>query len=174
MNRLYLLRHAKSSWSDPTLTDFDRPLNKRGDRASALIARHIRKAGIAPELVLCSPAKRALQTLDALRPVWNDRTNIEIVDECYDATTEVIRSHLRAHAGKVTSIMLIGHNPEIQDLSLKLSNNYDDSQYRGAQRKFPTGGLAQLSAPRDVWENMRYGGFTFHEFVQPRELERIE
>jgi phosphohistidine phosphatase len=68
MKRLYLLRHAKSSWDDPTLADRDRPLAPRGRRAARVIAEHLRREGIAPELVLCSPSRRAGQTLTGIAP----------------------------------------------------------------------------------------------------------
>ncbi len=174
VKRLFLLRHTKSSWNDPTLADFDRPLNKRGRRTSVLIARYLRKVEIAPELVLCSPAKRTLQTLDALRPVWDDSVEIAFVDDLYEATAERLRANLRDYAGKFTSIMMIGHNPGLQGLLLSLSSNRCSPHYLAAQRKFPTGGLAVLSASRSAWKNMSDGSFSFLEFVRPRDLESPE
>src|SRR3954468_4693715 len=121
MKRLYLLRHAKSSWDEPGLADRDRPLAPRGRKAARLIAEHMRREGIAPELVLCSPARRAHQTLDAILPALGDKATVMVEPELYGASEPELIERLRRLADSVGSAMLIGHNPGIQGLALTLA-----------------------------------------------------
>src|SRR5918996_5979084 len=81
MKRLYLLRHAKSSWDDPTLADHDRPLAPRGRRAAKVMAKHLHRNGIAPELVLCSGSRRTRQTLKRIAPGLGDSAEVQIRSE---------------------------------------------------------------------------------------------
>src|SRR5262245_9413410 len=78
MKRLYLLRHAKSSWVDPTLADQDRPLAPRGRRAAKVMATHLRRNGISPELLLCSPSRRTRQTLEGIAASLGKKAEIRI------------------------------------------------------------------------------------------------
>src|SRR5262245_29809534 len=117
MATLHLLRHAKSSWDDPALPDHERPLAPRGRRDAKLIADHLLRERIAPELVLCSPALRTRQTLELVRPPGT----IELEDALYGASSEELLARLRTVPGSVESVMLIGHNPGLQDLALDLA-----------------------------------------------------
>lgn len=171
MNRLYLLRHAKSSWKDPALDDFDRSLNKRGEKACELLARHIGKTGIKPALVLCSPAKRTRQTLKAILPVWHGRVDAIYANEIYDANTETLHALLCRYAGSHDSIMLVGHNPALQELILNLCADDENNQYRRVAEKYPTGGLATLTAPHGPWSKMSGNRFTLLDFIRPRDLD---
>jgi phosphohistidine phosphatase SixA len=108
--RLYLLRHAKSSWKDERLADHDRPLAGRGKRAAKAIAGHLRKQGIEPELVLCSTATRARETLAGIRAVLGDG-EVRLERELYRAGPGVLLARLHAGPEAVGSVMVIGHNP---------------------------------------------------------------
>src|SRR6266487_3043470 len=83
---IILLRHGKSSWSDPTLADIDRPLARRGERASSRIAKYMRRKRIRPELVLCSPSLRTRQTLRAIEPSLGKSSLVELVPQVYAAS----------------------------------------------------------------------------------------
>src|SRR5437879_5489012 len=113
---LFILRHAKSSWDDPGLDDHDRPLAPRGRKAARLMADHVRASEIHPSLVLCSPAKRTRQTLDAVLP--GGKTVIE--PALYGASAGSILARLRGVSNTTASVMVIGHNPAMQDLVLQL------------------------------------------------------
>lgn len=154
-----------------TLEDFDRPLDKRGEKTSKLMARHIAKTGIQPGLVLCSPSRRTVQTLNPLRAVWGDDVGIVFANEIYDAESKGLHACLRGHAGDSTSIMVIGHNPSLQDLLMDLCADRKDIRYQEICRKFPAGALAVLSTQDDKWAKMNHRDFALLDFVPPRDLE---
>jgi phosphohistidine phosphatase len=163
MRLLHLLRHAKSSWDDPALADHERPLAPRGLKASQLIANHVRTAGITPELVLCSTALRARQTLAALLPVLGGNVDIRLEDELYEAGRNEVLARVRDVDNAVSSLLVIGHNPALHELALLLSG-----QAEGLDR-FPTGALATLAFPA-AWAALDEGGAELQAFVVPREL----
>lgn len=155
MSRLYLLRHAKSSWKDASLPDHDRPLAPRGRRASKAIGRYLRDQDVVPELVLCSSAKRARQTLERLGPAGLDA---RIEPELYGASAHELLARLRSVPEQVGSVMLIGHNPAMQQLAYELA---------GLDDKFPTAALATLEC--SGWRTLEHAELV--DFVRPRELE---
>src|SRR5947208_6008892 len=140
---LYLLRHAKSSWDDPDLDDHDRPLAKRGVRAAGAIARHIRREGIQPALVLCSSARRARQTLDLIAPAIGD-ADAWVEPELYGAGVADLLRRLARLPPSVPSAMLIGHAPTLQDLALRLAGRGDPEALGRLRAKMPTAALATL------------------------------
>jgi phosphohistidine phosphatase len=155
VSRLYLLRHAKSSWKDDTLDDHDRPLAPRGKRASKAIGRYLRDHDIEPELVLCSSAKRARQTLERLGPAGVDA---RLEPELYGAGAHDLLERLRAVPDDVASVMLIGHNPGIQQLAFLLA---------GLDDKFPTAALATFAC--DAWSALERAELI--DYVKPRDLD---
>jgi phosphohistidine phosphatase len=168
MKRLYLLRHAKSSWKDDSLPDHDRPLAGRGRRAAKAIARHLRQQGIEPELVLCSSARRARETLDRVEPALGKST-VRIEDGLYAASASMLLDRLRSVADTVESVMLIGHNPGLQDLALGLarpSPHADD-----LATKYPTAALATLELSASTWRELGSDTAELAELVRPRDLE---
>jgi phosphohistidine phosphatase len=169
MKRLYLLRHAKSSWDDPTLGDQDRSLAPRGRRAAKVIAKHLRHNGIAPELVLCSPSRRTRQTLTRIAPGLGKNADVQIEPELYAASAAALLEVLHEVPDEVESVMLIGHNPGIQDLALSLAGAGPESTR--VRSKFPTAALATLEL--DVsWRELAPGSAELVSFVKPRELLR--
>src|SRR6266511_3696210 len=106
---------------DPALADSERPLAPRGRRASKLIARHFRSERIRPELVLCSPARRARETLERIAGALGDDAEIRIDSELYGASSSDLLARIRALPEGIGSAMLIGHNPGIQDLAVSLA-----------------------------------------------------
>jgi phosphohistidine phosphatase len=161
---LFLLRHAKSSWEDPGLADHDRPLAPRGRRAAKLIAEHLRREGVGPSLVLCSSARRARETLDRVAPDGEAR----IEGELYGASATDLLARLRRVPGGVESVMLIGHNPAIHALAVRLACSGPTRP--ALERKFPTGALATLAFDGD-WQGLQAGTARLVAFVRPRELE---
>jgi phosphohistidine phosphatase len=167
MKRLYLLRHAKSSWDDPTLADHDRPLAPRGRRAAKVIAKHLERNGIAPELVLCSGSRRTRQTLDRIAPGLGDRAEIQIRSELYAASSADLFELLRELPDEVESVMLIGHNPGIQDLTLSLARGGPETAR--VRSKFPTAALATLELGGS-WRGLAPRAAELTSFVKPKEL----
>jgi phosphohistidine phosphatase len=167
MKRLYLLRHAKSSWDDPTLADHDRPLAPRGRRAAKAMAEHLRMEGIAPELVLCSPSARTRQTLTAIAPGLGENADVRIEEELYAASAAALLDVLYELPDEVGSVMLIAHNPGIQDLALSLAGG--GPAVERARSKFPTAALATLELDGS-WRELAPGGAELVTFVRPKDL----
>lgn len=163
MRLLHLLRHAKSSWDDPALADHERPLAPRGLKASQLIAAHVQSAGIAPELVLCSTALRARQTLAALVTVLDGNVEIRLEDAFYGVGRDEVLARVREVDDSVSSTLVIGHNPTLHELALFLSGDAD------ALERFPTGALASLAFSTG-WAALDEGGADLEGFVVPRDL----
>jgi phosphohistidine phosphatase len=168
MKRLYLLRHAKSSWKDTSLSDRDRPLAARGRRAAKAIARHLREQGIEPELVLCSTARRARETLDRIEPALGTPI-IRIEDDLYAASADALLERLRSVPDTVGSVMLIGHNPGLQELGLTLARRSDTVPELEA--KYPTAALATLTVAAESWRELDRGTAELVALVRPRDLE---
>jgi phosphohistidine phosphatase len=169
MKRLYLLRHAKSSWEDPTLADHDRPLARRGRRAATVMAEHLRRKGIAPELVLCSPSRRTRQTLTRIAPGLGENADVQIESELYAASAADLIEVLHGVPDEVESVMLIGHNPGIQDLALSLARG--GSEIARVRSKFPTAALATLEL-NGSWRELAPGSAELTSLVKPKELSR--
>ena len=157
MRTLLLLRHAKSSWADPTVADHDRPLAPRGARAAHQIESHLRREGIRPALVLCSSAGRAQETLSAVRPALSDSADVRIESDLYGADAATILQRLRSVDPTVASVMIIGHNPGLELLAVDLAGDGDAMALAQLRTKFPTGALATLDFDSG-WALLSSGG----------------
>jgi phosphohistidine phosphatase len=162
MRHLYLLRHTKATWVDADLPDRDRPLAPRGRKAAAGIADRIREEGIAPELVLCSGALRARQTLAAVLSALDADVEIRIEGALYEAGTAAALARVREVPDSVAAALVIGHNPTLHELALALSGRGD------ALDRFPPGALASLSFPAP-WAELADGGAELEGFFLPRD-----
>jgi phosphohistidine phosphatase len=167
MKRLYLLRHAKSSWKDSTLPDHDRPLAGRGRRAAKAIARHLRERGIEPDLVLCSTARRARETLERIEPALATSV-VRVEDDLYATSAGALLERLRSVPDAVGSVMVIGHNPGLQELALDLAR--PSPTVRELATKFPTAALATLAFQASSWQELDHGTADLVELVRPRDL----
>jgi phosphohistidine phosphatase len=163
---LFVLRHAKSSWDEPGLDDHDRPLAPRGWRAATALAEHLQASAIEPELVLCSSARRTRETLEGIRAGGEHL----IEPELYGATVEDVVSRLRGVPADVDSAMVIGHNPTMQALVLRLAGGPGAAVER-VRAKYPTGGLATLTFDSE-WSELAPGSARLVGFVRPKELSR--
>jgi phosphohistidine phosphatase len=163
-----LLRHAKSSWSDSTVADIDRPLAPRGERAARKLAKYIRRKKIRPALVLCSPSLRTRQTLEAVESSLGKRSAVKVVPQLYAASEQELLEQLQALPDSVRSVMLIGHNPSLQNLALVLASRGADLPQ--LQEKFPTGALATLVVPGESWAALSPGEAELVEYVVPGQL----
>jgi phosphohistidine phosphatase len=166
---LYLLRHAKSSWDDPLLADHDRPLTPRGRRAARKLADHLQRAGVAPALVLCSTARRATKTLDAIMPALEPPPDVRLEEDLYGASTEELVHRIHEIPATVPSAMLIGHNPGIQSAALVLAGGGKQALIGRLREKMPTAALATLELDGE-WSSAAPGTARLVSFVSPREL----
>jgi phosphohistidine phosphatase len=166
--RVYLLRHAKSSWQNVDLADHDRPLAPRGRRAADAIARHMRAEAITPGLVLCSTARRARETVERVRPALGAAT-ILYERELYGASATDLLARLRTVPDETASVLLVGHNPAMGELALAVAR--PSPRRSELEIKFPTGALATLSVPDTSWTELDVQGGDLVAFVRPRDLE---
>jgi phosphohistidine phosphatase len=169
MKRLFLLRHAKSSWEDSELADHDRPLAARGRRAAKLMRGHMLREGITPGLVLCSSSRRTVETLGRIAPALDEAVPTLIEQDLYAASAERLLDRLRAVEDDVESVLLIGHNPAIEDLALTLAGSGD--KLPELRSKYPTGALATLEFD-GRWNALRPGAARLTDFVSPKRLAR--
>jgi phosphohistidine phosphatase len=169
VRHLYLLRHAKSSWSDITLADHDRPLSARGARDARRISAWLREHDVAPDVVLCSSSRRTRDTLTPLRKALvPSRTLVE--RELYGAAEDELLRRLRRLEDDVTAAMLIGHNPGLQQLALVLAGEGADDLLARLAAKFPTAALATLEIPEEAWRTLGEGDAVLVGLVTPKEL----
>jgi phosphohistidine phosphatase len=168
--QLYVLRHAKSSWDEPRLDDHDRPLAPRGRDAAKAMAAHVRAQRIRPQLVICSSARRARETLDRVDPAGQRLTEPAV----YTASANDLLQRLRRVPDATESVMVIGHNPTLQMLVLCLADRGGDTLGEGSdleavRSKFPTGALATLQFDGG-WGELTPGRAELAGFVRPRQL----
>lgn len=168
MRRLHLLRHAKSSWDDPALRDHDRPLAPRGRKAAKRVARWLATHEVRPELVVCSSAARAEETLERILPSLGD-PEVRIDHALYAAPAALLLEHVRALPDDVGEAMLVGHNPGIADLLLLLAR--PGPLRRRAKEKVPAGALATLEADVARWLELGPGSAALAAYVVPRQLK---
>jgi len=166
VKRLYLLRHAKSSWGDPQVEDHERPLTTRGKKAADQIGSFLRRENLNPALVLCSSALRARQTLARVLPSLPSELAIQIEDGLYGASSDELLARIRDLPTEVPSAMLIGHNPGIEELARALVKT--ESAVDLAEG-FPTAALAVVDFRGRSW-GVRPAVGDLVSFVTPREL----
>jgi len=145
MKTLLVLRHAKSSWSDPALDDHERPLNKRGRRDAPRMGALVREHGLIPDVVVSSDAVRARLTAEAVVEAARYEGEILLDQRLYAASPDDIISLLRTVREKAESVMIVGHNPGLEELVAQLS---------GEPQDLPTAALAQIVLPIDRWRDL--------------------
>ncbi|GAA0659332.1 phosphohistidine phosphatase [Sphingomonas insulae] len=172
MKTLTLLRHAKSGWDDPVTRDFDRPLNAKGKRAAQTVGRHLRDLNLAFDHIVASPAIRVGETLDAieagygrkLAPVWERRIYLAsaatLLDVIHELPTDADR------------VLLVGHNPGLEDLVLMLVPEMADDDLRAlVEQKYPTATLAEMTLDIGGWEGVAVGAARLTRYIRPRDLD---
>ena len=167
MHQLLLLRHAKSSWDDAKLADRDRPLSKRGRRAATAMRKAMMDLGLTPDLVLVSPSRRTQETLAALEP-WDDTPLVEQVEVLYLASAQQLLAVLRGVNETVRSVMLIAHNPGMQELAVR----WPAARMAGCNGGFPTAALAEFSVATQ-WQQLDAAGTRLVRFLTPRDLQEM-
>lgn len=163
MKTLLIMRHAKSSWKHTELEDHDRPLNKRGTKDSARMAKLIRDKELVPQRILCSSAARARLTATALIEKTEFHGTIEYLDALYMAEAPVCLEVLRSLPDDLERVMLVGHNPGLEGLLQVLS---------GRIESLPTAALAYLTVPIKSWQDLSTDTQgELIEFWRPRDLK---
>ena len=164
MKELFIMRHAKSSWDDPMLSDFDRPLNKRGKEDAPLMGEYLKKSGIKPDLIISSPAKRAKKTVRIVAEALGyDNEQIRFVDSVYEASPQSLLYLVCQLPDDAKRVMLVGHNPGLT----MLANILGDI----AIENIPTAGVVGIAFDASKWEEAcRMKGHTIL-FDYPKKLK---
>ena len=170
MLTLYLLRHAKSDWSDHSLADAMRPLSARGRRDALLLAAFLEGAHVHPDLVLCSTATRTRETLELLIAALGN-ARVELEEGLYGASVEALLDRLRAVPDAVASVMLIGHNPGLQELALRLTK--PGKRRAALEAKFPTAALATIQPTTTSWRKLDPSSSRLSGYTTPRQRPRL-
>ncbi|MDW8287367.1 MAG: histidine phosphatase family protein [Flammeovirgaceae bacterium] len=165
MKTLYLVRHAKSSWKNEELDDFDRPLNKRGKKDAPFMGKKLRKLwDAAPELILSSPAKRARKTARKMaKKLHYPKKKIVYIDGIYEATEATLLKILHEQSDTVSSLMIFGHNPSLTALCNLLGNE--------AIENIPTAGVVCLTFNVDSWSSITVNSGKLVFFDYPKRYE---
>lgn len=164
---LHLLRHAKSSWDDPGVADVDRPLTPRGERAARKLGRALARERVRPQLVLCSSARRARETLELIRPELPGSPAISLEDGLYAATGRELLARVRRIPPGSEEVLLIGHNPGVHDLALALAGSTAPPSLR---EQLPTGALISLKVAAARWADVAPGQGAVIRILLPRRL----
>ena len=170
MKTLTLLRHAKSGWDDLVPRDFDRPLNPKGRRAAAMVGRHMRTLGLQFDRVVASPAVRVMETIAEVEAGYG-RLAPDYDRRLYLAADSTLLDVLRESDDAAASLLLIGHNPGLEDLVLSLVPDVAGGLRDAVEEKYPTATLAQMTFAADRWAQVAPGGGTLTRFIRPRDLD---
>lgn len=160
MKTLYILRHAKSSWSDPEMSDFERPINHRGEKAAPFMGELMHREGLQPYLILSSPAKRALQTAELVKKAGKLDAELRFEHRIYEASPQTLRQIAAELDDAYPSAMLVGHNPGIEGFVRFLT---------GSLEPFPTAALAVIDLDVDSWVSINEGCGTLRRIYRPRD-----
>ena len=172
MKRLYLLRHAKAVPADPRLDDHARELTVRGMHDAGAMGRHLRKSGFEPKLLLVSTSARTRQTAElVLREI---EAEVEYRDALYLAEPGKILAAVQAAPSSIAELMMVGHNPGIEELATRLAREPVRRKERERrdvlEEKFPTAAMAVLDFDIEKWRAISPGEGKLADFVRPKDL----
>jgi phosphohistidine phosphatase len=166
MKRLVVLRHAKSDWP-VGVADRDRPLGRRGQRDAPAAGRWIAEHVGVPDAVWCSPARRTKETWELLAAQLGGSPPVEFDERIYEASVSDLVEVLRETAKGSSSVLLVGHNPGVQELVLALAGGQRSEVQMLAETKFPTSGVALLDV-NGPWRELAAGSARLADFAVPR------
>jgi phosphohistidine phosphatase len=170
--RLILLRHAKAMKAEGGMRDRDRPLNGRGRSDAAVIAAYMAAHALVPERVVVSPAQRTRETWARMAPTFSTALKVAYEDDLYEAKADAIVSVIRATGGKAATLLVIGHNPGMEDaVALLLARA--GSAHRLADG-LPTAGLVVIDFAASDWKHLSARSGQLKEFVSPRLLRSVK
>jgi len=167
--RILILRHAKSDWASGATSDFDRPLNGRGRRAAAAMGAFLADECPVPSLVLCSAARRAVETWSIIALQWPAAPEATLERSLYLAETDELLKRLRGLADDIETVCLMGHHPGYDGLAIALAADQAAPEVTSMRMKFPTAALADLSYS-GRWADLNPGMARLNRFVRPKDL----
>ena len=160
MKTLFVLRHAKSSWENPDWSDFERPLNSRGLDAARFIGNLIYERGLAPQLIVSSPAKRAKQTAVLVKEIAEISKRVVFDERIYEASPLTLFNLIREFDEKYNSVLIVGHNPGFENLVRVLT---------GEPVQMPTAALAKINLDSEIWSAIESGMGELEFLIRPKE-----
>lgn len=169
MRRLILLRHAKSD-RPPGIPDLDRPLNNRGKRVAPQMGTYLAAEGLTPDAVVVSPALRTRETWEAVRAILPE-CEAKIVTSIYEAPESALLTVVRSMPDASGSLLMIGHNPGLQDLAVQLTGSGQEAGLRRLTLEFPTAAVVVLDFEADAWNAIAPGTGHLERFVAPKDLD---
>jgi phosphohistidine phosphatase len=169
MRRLILLRHAKSD-RPPGVTDLDRPLNARGRGAAPRMGEYLVAEGLRADAVVVSPSLRTRQTWEAVQVAFRGPAP-EIVPSIYEAPESALLAVVRSTPDTAESVLMIGHNPGLQELALRLTGAGDKTGRRRLSAEFPTAAIAVIDFEDAAWSTIAAGRGRLERFVAPKDLD---
>jgi phosphohistidine phosphatase len=174
MKRLLLLRHAKAVPGGAKNGDHGRGLNDRGRSDAPRVGAEMQHRGYRPDVVLCSTAKRTVETWQRVVPELDGKPEVDFIDALYLAPSKVIANLVRAVAEPAGIVLVIGHNPGLEDCARSLARTpHGDEERRRLEtmaEKFPTCALAVLDFEVATWDEMEAGAGQLVDFLRPRVL----
>ena len=172
MKTLGLFRHAKSGWADPRARDFDRPLSERGERGAVLMGHHIRDFGVRFDRVLASPAVRVSETIELASKAFGRSFPVEWDRRIYLASSATLLDLLHGLEGDPQAVLMVGHNPGLEDLIFDLVPDDGSSPLRDeVEVKVPTATFAVLELPAERWSDIRESSARLVHMTRPRDLD---
>jgi phosphohistidine phosphatase len=162
MKTLLLLRHAKSDWGVAGLRDFDRALAKRGLRDAPRMGETLKKQGVLPDMILCSPATRARETMELFKQAAELHVKVEFEQNIYEASSAQLIKLVRQLSDDYACVLMVGHNPGFENLLSRLT---------GSDRQMPTAALACMEFPIDAWEDVEDSEATLQWFLVPKSID---
>jgi len=170
MKTVFLLRHAKSSWEEPELRDFDRPLSPRGRSAAKKIGQYMKVKGILPGLVISSPSARTRETIERLEGGLGEKLDVKFLDSLYLGAARTLAEDAMETPEEVSSLMIIGHNPGMHALAVHWAAKGPEQMLESLYAKFPTGALAEIEFRVNNWPAVASAHGELKRFVLPRSL----
>lgn len=162
MKKLYIIRHAKSSWKDETLNDFERPLSKRGKSNAPMMGERLKEKGVMPDIIISSPAKRAKSTAEMIAKEIGYEKKVLFDENIYESSVDELRKILTALDDKNSTVFLIGHNPELNMLVDYYVKFYEN---------IPTCGVVEIAFECDKWTDIEPKNAKLISFDYPKKSE---
>lgn len=162
MKTLLLLRHAKSSWDDPGLLDFDRPLAPRGKRDAPRIGKELKNRKPLPDLIIASPAVRAKETIEAVIEAAHLDLSPKFDESIYGASSDQLLALVRLIPDKISCVLLVGHNPGFEELVEQLT---------GAYERMPSAAVACIEFQVNHWQEVQDHAGKLAWLITPKQLD---
>jgi len=160
-----IMRHAKSSWEDSSLRDFDRPLNKRGRKDAPAMGRFLSGLELIPDHIVCSPAQRARETIALVTEELGETTEITRYDErLYSGGVEAYLEAIQSAPAEAGIVLVAGHNPTIEQTVARLSGG-------AVRRRITTANIACFYTSASAWGDVSERNSTFKWLTGPKDLE---